>query len=173
MSVVLDLSFTVCIWISAAVAVTYTLLGGLYSVAYTDIIQLVLIFLGLVRVIYVCVHGEKTMCQTSKQPRPIVRCQECVERLLLWSLSSQRHFNMLAQFLSFVLHNQHTNGHQSHFSLLISHIELSSANTVLFTGFFICSRGDLSDQLWYITDTCTHRINDRSKCLWLSRLIER
>uniref|UniRef100_A0A3Q3WCK2 Solute carrier family 5 member 7 n=1 Tax=Mola mola TaxID=94237 RepID=A0A3Q3WCK2_MOLML len=47
MSVVLDLSFTVCIWISAAVAVTYTLLGGLYSVAYTDIIQLVLIFLGL------------------------------------------------------------------------------------------------------------------------------
>ncbi|AWP14617.1 putative high affinity choline transporter 1-like [Scophthalmus maximus] len=44
MSVVLDLSYTVCIWISAAIAITYTLLGGLYSVAYTDIIQLVLVF---------------------------------------------------------------------------------------------------------------------------------
>ncbi|KAM3606806.1 uncharacterized protein V6R79_023481 [Siganus canaliculatus] len=51
MSVVLDLSYTVCIWISAAVAITYTLLGGLYSVAYTDIIQLVLIFVSL----WVCV----------------------------------------------------------------------------------------------------------------------
>ncbi|XP_042338325.1 high-affinity choline transporter 1-like, partial [Plectropomus leopardus] len=51
MSVVLDLSYTVCIWISAAVAIIYTLLGGLYSVAYTDVIQLVLIFLSL----WVCV----------------------------------------------------------------------------------------------------------------------
>ncbi|XP_061789228.1 high affinity choline transporter 1-like isoform X2 [Nerophis lumbriciformis] len=47
MSVILDLSYSVSIWISAAVAITYTLLGGLYSVAYTDIIQLVLIFLSL------------------------------------------------------------------------------------------------------------------------------
>ncbi|XP_055018669.1 high affinity choline transporter 1-like isoform X1 [Boleophthalmus pectinirostris] len=46
-SVVLDLSYTVSIWISAAVAITYTLMGGLYSVAYTDIIQLTLIFFGL------------------------------------------------------------------------------------------------------------------------------
>ncbi|XP_059215821.1 high-affinity choline transporter 1-like [Centropristis striata] len=51
MSVILDLSFTLCIWISAAVAITYTLLGGLYSVAYTDIIQLVLIFVSL----WICV----------------------------------------------------------------------------------------------------------------------
>ncbi|KAF1375402.1 hypothetical protein PFLUV_G00219760 [Perca fluviatilis] len=51
MSVVLDLSFPLCIWISAAVAITYTLLGGLYSVAYTDIIQLVLIFFSL----WICV----------------------------------------------------------------------------------------------------------------------
>lgn len=50
MSVVLDLPFTACIWISAAVAITYTLLGGLYSVAYTDIVQLILIFVGLVSV---------------------------------------------------------------------------------------------------------------------------
>uniref|UniRef100_UPI0037E7451D high-affinity choline transporter 1-like n=1 Tax=Semicossyphus pulcher TaxID=241346 RepID=UPI0037E7451D len=47
MSVILDLSYTLCIWISAAVAIVYTLLGGLYSVAYTDIIQLTLIFCSL------------------------------------------------------------------------------------------------------------------------------
>ncbi|XP_051936686.1 high affinity choline transporter 1-like [Hippocampus zosterae] len=47
MSVVLDMSFSVCIWISACVAITYTLLGGLYSVAYTDVVQLLLIFFSL------------------------------------------------------------------------------------------------------------------------------
>ncbi|XP_074531887.1 high-affinity choline transporter 1-like [Halichoeres trimaculatus] len=47
MNVVLDLPFTLCIWISASVAIIYTLLGGLYSVAYTDIIQLILIVIGL------------------------------------------------------------------------------------------------------------------------------
>ncbi|KAM3862844.1 high-affinity choline transporter 1-like [Diretmus argenteus] len=47
MSVILDLSYAVSIWISAAVAITYTLLGGLYSVAYTDILQLILIFISL------------------------------------------------------------------------------------------------------------------------------
>ncbi|KAG8000386.1 High-affinity choline transporter 1, partial [Nibea albiflora] len=47
MSVVLDLSFSLCIWISAAVAIVYTLLGGLYSVAYTDVIQLSLVFISL------------------------------------------------------------------------------------------------------------------------------
>ncbi|KAF7650402.1 hypothetical protein LDENG_00126510 [Lucifuga dentata] len=47
MSVILDLPFSICIWISAAVAIVYTLLGGLYSVAYTDIIQLILMFISL------------------------------------------------------------------------------------------------------------------------------
>ncbi|XP_056149922.1 high-affinity choline transporter 1-like [Lampris incognitus] len=47
MSMVLDLPYAVCIWISAVVAIVYTLLGGLYSVAYTDIIQLILIFFSL------------------------------------------------------------------------------------------------------------------------------
>ena len=48
MSVILDISYTVSIWISAAVAITYTLLGGLYSVAYTDVIQLILMFFSAV-----------------------------------------------------------------------------------------------------------------------------
>ena len=48
MSVVLDFSYSICIWISAAIAIIYTLLGGLYSVAYTDVIQLILVFISLV-----------------------------------------------------------------------------------------------------------------------------
>uniref|UniRef100_A0A3P8UX10 High affinity choline transporter 1-like n=1 Tax=Cynoglossus semilaevis TaxID=244447 RepID=A0A3P8UX10_CYNSE len=47
MSVVLDVSYTVCVWISAAIVIIYTLMGGLYSVAYTDIIQLILIFISM------------------------------------------------------------------------------------------------------------------------------
>ncbi|KAI4798453.1 hypothetical protein KUCAC02_022042 [Chaenocephalus aceratus] len=51
MSVVLDFPFSVCVWISAAIAIIYTLLGGLYSVAYTDIVQLILLFISL----WICV----------------------------------------------------------------------------------------------------------------------
>ncbi|XP_062286000.1 high affinity choline transporter 1-like, partial [Scomber scombrus] len=51
MSVILDMPYTACVWISAAVVIIYTLLGGLYSVAYTDVIQLILIFISL----WVCV----------------------------------------------------------------------------------------------------------------------
>ncbi|MEQ2305205.1 hypothetical protein AMECASPLE_035344, partial [Ameca splendens] len=51
MRVILDLPYIYSIIISSVVAIVYTLLGGLYSVAYTDVIQLVLIFVSL----YVCV----------------------------------------------------------------------------------------------------------------------
>ncbi|XP_068612704.1 high-affinity choline transporter 1-like [Brachionichthys hirsutus] len=47
MTVVLGLPFSVCVWISAAVAIIYTVLGGLYSVAYTDVIQMSLILISL------------------------------------------------------------------------------------------------------------------------------
>ncbi|KAA8579478.1 hypothetical protein FQN60_006571 [Etheostoma spectabile] len=47
MSVILELPFSVCVWISAAVAIIYTVLGGLYSVAYTDVIQLSLVLVSL------------------------------------------------------------------------------------------------------------------------------
>ncbi|XP_033938111.1 high-affinity choline transporter 1-like [Pseudochaenichthys georgianus] len=46
-SVFSDLPLSLCIWISAAVAITYTLLGGLYSVVFTDIVQLSLVFCSL------------------------------------------------------------------------------------------------------------------------------
>lgn len=48
MSVILDLHYIYSILISSVVAILYTLLGGLYSVAYTDVIQLILIFVSLV-----------------------------------------------------------------------------------------------------------------------------
>ncbi|KAM9853895.1 high affinity choline transporter 1-like [Aulostomus maculatus] len=47
MSVILGLSSSLSIIISAAVSIVYTFLGGLYSVAYTDIIQLSFIFFSL------------------------------------------------------------------------------------------------------------------------------
>ncbi|XP_042340923.1 high-affinity choline transporter 1-like [Plectropomus leopardus] len=47
MSVILDLPYAYSVWISSAVAIIYTLLGGLYSVAYTDVIQLCLVFICL------------------------------------------------------------------------------------------------------------------------------
>jgi high affinity choline transporter 7 len=48
-SVVIDvIDNTTAITVSAAIAVLYTFFGGLYSVAYTDVVQLICIFVGLV-----------------------------------------------------------------------------------------------------------------------------
>lgn len=46
-SVVIDLDRIPSVIASACIAIFYTLIGGLYSVAYTDVIQLICIFLGL------------------------------------------------------------------------------------------------------------------------------
>ncbi|XP_042890417.1 high-affinity choline transporter 1-like isoform X1 [Penaeus japonicus] len=47
LSVVLNIDNTIAVILSACIAVFYTLFGGLYSVAYTDVIQLICIFIGL------------------------------------------------------------------------------------------------------------------------------
>ncbi|CAN0293642.1 unnamed protein product [Lampetra fluviatilis] len=47
-SVIVDINRTVAVIISALITIVYTLLGGLYSVAYTDVVQLVFIVVGLV-----------------------------------------------------------------------------------------------------------------------------
>ncbi|CAH1794640.1 unnamed protein product [Owenia fusiformis] len=47
LSVVMGIDNLIAIIVSACIAVFYTLLGGLYSVAYTDIVQLICIFVGL------------------------------------------------------------------------------------------------------------------------------
>ena len=48
LQVILHIENTISIIISAIIAVMYTLLGGLVSVAYTDVFQLFFIALGLV-----------------------------------------------------------------------------------------------------------------------------
>ena len=47
LAVILNLSVTPTIIVSAAVAVFYTLFGGIYAVAYTDVIQLIFMIIGL------------------------------------------------------------------------------------------------------------------------------
>ncbi len=51
LSVILGLSTTLSIIISAAVTVGYTLVGGLFSVAFTDAIQLAVLLIGLVNIL--------------------------------------------------------------------------------------------------------------------------
>uniref|UniRef100_A0ACB8FIX1 High affinity choline transporter 1 n=1 Tax=Sphaerodactylus townsendi TaxID=933632 RepID=A0ACB8FIX1_9SAUR len=46
-SVIIDININISVIISALIAILYTLVGGLYSVAYTDVVQLFCIFLGL------------------------------------------------------------------------------------------------------------------------------
>ncbi|KAI6227342.1 High-affinity choline transporter 1 [Aphelenchoides fujianensis] len=51
LSVILNWSMSLSIIVSAFIAVSYTFFGGLYAVAYTDIVQLFCIFIGL----WICV----------------------------------------------------------------------------------------------------------------------
>ncbi|XP_046657306.1 high-affinity choline transporter 1-like [Daphnia pulicaria] len=46
-SVIVDIDVNISVILSACIAIFYTLFGGLYSVAYTDVIQLFFIFFGL------------------------------------------------------------------------------------------------------------------------------
>ncbi|XP_063300694.1 high affinity choline transporter 1 [Pelobates fuscus] len=46
-SVIVDININISVIVSALIATFYTLVGGLYSVAYTDVVQLFCIFLGL------------------------------------------------------------------------------------------------------------------------------
>ncbi|XP_072541338.1 high-affinity choline transporter 1-like isoform X1 [Salminus brasiliensis] len=47
LSVIVDIKINMSVMISALIAIFYTLVGGLYSVAYTDVVQLFCIFVGL------------------------------------------------------------------------------------------------------------------------------
>ncbi len=57
MSVILGLDINLSVIISALIAIFYTFTGGLYAVAYTDVVQLFCIFIGLVGFI-VCVSAK-------------------------------------------------------------------------------------------------------------------
>ncbi|ESP01430.1 hypothetical protein LOTGIDRAFT_177946 [Lottia gigantea] len=47
-AIILDIDQTIAVIISACVAIFYTVLGGLWSVAYTDVVQLICIAIGLI-----------------------------------------------------------------------------------------------------------------------------
>jgi len=47
LQVILDIDKTLSVIISGCIAIFYTVIGGLYSVAYTDVVQLAAIFIGL------------------------------------------------------------------------------------------------------------------------------
>lgn len=49
--VILGLSFTVSIIFSAVVAIGYTIIGGLWAIAHTDVLQITIMFIGLIVVL--------------------------------------------------------------------------------------------------------------------------
>ena len=71
-SVVIGLDRITSVVVSACIAIFYTLMGGLYSVAYTDVIQLICIFVGLVSVVSSRLFCD--MCTTSQLGVFIVIC---------------------------------------------------------------------------------------------------
>ncbi|CAD5218791.1 unnamed protein product [Bursaphelenchus okinawaensis] len=61
LSVILDWDMNISVVISAFVAVAYTFSGGLYAVAYTDVVQLFCIFIGL----WVCIPAALLQDKTT------------------------------------------------------------------------------------------------------------
>ncbi|XP_068121401.1 high affinity choline transporter 1 [Hyperolius riggenbachi] len=60
-SVIVDININISVIVSALIAIFYTLVGGLYSVAYTDVVQLFCIFLGLwISVPFAMIHPAVT-----------------------------------------------------------------------------------------------------------------
>lgn len=59
LSVIVDINIKMSVVISALIAIFYTLVGGLYSVAYTDVVQLFCIFVGLVGECEICTRHNK------------------------------------------------------------------------------------------------------------------
>lgn len=58
LSVIVDININMSVVISALIAIFYTLVGGLYSVAYTDVVQLFCIFVGLVSFTVTYLHKQ-------------------------------------------------------------------------------------------------------------------
>uniref|UniRef100_A0A0B6ZWB1 Uncharacterized protein n=1 Tax=Arion vulgaris TaxID=1028688 RepID=A0A0B6ZWB1_9EUPU len=56
LKVILGINLEIAIIVSAVIALLYTIVGGLYSVAYTDVVQLICIFIGL----WICVPFAMT-----------------------------------------------------------------------------------------------------------------
>ena len=51
LAVIINMQIDAAVILSALIAVMYTWIGGLYSVAYTDVVQLACILIGLVSIL--------------------------------------------------------------------------------------------------------------------------
>ena len=58
LAIIIDMNLNYAVIMSALIAVMYTWIGGLYSVAYTDVVQLGCIAIGLVRKNCFLYHGK-------------------------------------------------------------------------------------------------------------------
>ena len=58
LAIIIDMNLNYAVIMSALIAVMYTWIGGLYSVAYTDVVQLGCIAIGLVRINCFLFHGK-------------------------------------------------------------------------------------------------------------------
>jgi len=67
LAVIIEMDNNTAIIVSAFIAVAYTLFGGLYSVAYTDVVQLFCIFFGLVTTLINVTNRYRTVCSTYSQ----------------------------------------------------------------------------------------------------------
>ena len=74
MAVILDINAELAIIVSAAVAIFYTFLGGLYSVAYTDIIQFFFIAIGLVSALTASQPASSRLSLPHSLLRPVFHC---------------------------------------------------------------------------------------------------
>ncbi|RZF35879.1 hypothetical protein LSTR_LSTR015415, partial [Laodelphax striatellus] len=67
LSVIIDMDQKASVILSSCIAVFYTLFGGLYSVAYTDVIQLFSIFIGLWMCVPFAWMNEKVLPLSSQE----------------------------------------------------------------------------------------------------------
>ena len=82
-SVVINLDRFASIIVSACIAVFYTLIGGLYSVAYTDVIQLICIFVGLVSMVSGVIYVGDWFLDTKIQVWKSYRIRTCGQLVIL------------------------------------------------------------------------------------------
>ncbi|GAU88962.1 hypothetical protein RvY_01568 [Ramazzottius varieornatus] len=68
-TVIVGLDDISSIVVSACIAIVYTMFGGLYSVAYTDVVQLICIFVGLWICVPFALTNEKVADISSTSPR--------------------------------------------------------------------------------------------------------
>ncbi|XP_035824791.1 high-affinity choline transporter 1 [Aplysia californica] len=70
LKVILDINLETAIIVSAAISLAYTLVGGLYSVAYTDVVQLICMFIGLWLCVPFAMTHDATIPITTNSSEP-------------------------------------------------------------------------------------------------------